>query len=146
MTKAAKRSTTRGRLAKAQRNLRNTASRSSFESKVLDLLMEIHERIGALERQGVVQMAKIADVKAKLVSLKADVESETTVVEAVKRLLEGQAAQLADLRQQLADAIAANDPAAIQAVLDQIDAVQATNKANADALAAAVIANTPATP
>ncbi len=88
-------------------------------------------------------MAKIADVKAKLVSLKADVESETTVVEAVKRLLEGQAAQLADLRQQLADAIAANDPAAIQAVLDQIDAVTATNKANADALAAAVVANTP---
>ena len=46
---------------------------------------------------------------------------------------------LNSLSQMLKDALASNDPAAIQAVIDQIDM-------NRQALADAVTANTPATP
>jgi uncharacterized protein YoxC len=58
-----------------------------------------------------------------------DVNEEATVIDGVKTLLDG-------LSKQLADAIAANDPAKIQQVKDAIDA-------NKNALASAVAANTP---
>ena len=62
--------------------------------------------------------------------LKASVQRNTDAEAAVVTLLQG-------ISQQLKDALAANDPAAIQAVIAQID----TNTA---AAAAAVVANTPA--
>ena len=69
-------------------------------------------------------------IMATLDDLLSDVADESTVVASVETLL-------TNLSQQLAAAIAANDPAKIQAVKDAIDA----NKAR---LSAAVVANTPA--
>ena len=88
-------------------------------------------------------MATMIDVQGKLAALKADVESETDVVSSVETLLTGQNALLVSLKQQLADAIAANDPTALQAVVDALDAITATNSANKAATVAAVLANTP---
>ena len=68
-------------------------------------------------------------IMASLADIQADVTAEKTVVDSAVALLAG-------LSQQLKDALAANDPKAIQAIIDGIDA----NKA---ALAAAVTANTP---
>ena len=62
--------------------------------------------------------------------LKASVQRNTDAEAAVVTLLQG-------ISQQLKDALAAGDPAAIQAVITQIDA-------NTAAAAAAVVANTPA--
>jgi hypothetical protein len=69
---------------------------------------------------------------ATLADIQAAVAAEKTVEDSVITLL-GQ------ISQQLKDAIAANDPAAMQAVVDQIDA-------NAKSLSDAVTANTPASP
>ena len=111
---------------------------------VTQKLEEIITRLKAIKATEKIAMANVKDVQGKLDSLKSDVENETTVVASVKTLVEGQNALLASLRQQLADAIAANDPAAMQAVVDSIDAIQATNAKNAQDLADAVVANTPA--
>ena len=62
--------------------------------------------------------------------LKASVQRNTDAESSVITLLQG-------ISQQLKDALAANDPAAIKAVIDKIDA-------NTAAAAAAVVANTPA--
>ncbi len=67
-------------------------------------------------------MATIADLQNEVTAL-------TTVEESAAALLDG-------LAQQLKDAVAQNDPAAIQKVIDDLDA----GKAN---LAAAVTRNTP---
>lgn len=71
-------------------------------------------------------MASIQDIKAK-------VEAQTTVVSSAVTLLQ----QLSNKIQELVNTGA--DPAAIQAVLDELNA-------NTDALATAVTANTPAAP
>ena len=67
---------------------------------------------------------------AAMDDLKAQVARDTDAVSSAITLLKG-------LHDQLAAAIAAGDPAAIQAVADQL-------KANTDALAQAIVDNTPA--
>jgi hypothetical protein len=69
---------------------------------------------------------------ATLADIQAAVAAEKTVEDSVLALLSG-------LAQQLKDAIANNDPAAMQAVVDSLNS-------NASAMAAAVTANTPAPP
>ena len=69
---------------------------------------------------------------ADLTDLQTEVTQNTDVVASAVSLLNG-------LSQQLKDALAANDPAAVQALVDQLDANTAT-------LADAVAANTPAAP
>lgn len=73
---------------------------------------------------------QLGRIEMTLAELKAKVDAETTVVQSAVTLL-------SSLAQSLKDAIAANDPAAIQAIADELD----TNTAS---LAAAVAANTPA--
>ena len=68
---------------------------------------------------------------ATLQDVQNAVAAEQTVVSAVTTLLQ-------QLSQQLKDAIAAEDPAALQALVDQINT-------NANSLANAVAANTPGT-
>ena len=77
-------------------------------------------------------IAKETRDMATLDDIHADVAAQTTVVSSVTTLLQ-------QLGQQLKDAIAANDPAALQELADQI-------VANSNALANAVAANTPGTP
>lgn len=69
-------------------------------------------------------------IMATLTDIKDAVAAERTVVDSVVTLL-------ADLSQRLKDAIASNDPAALQAIADDI------NREKED-LAAAIVANTPA--
>jgi uncharacterized coiled-coil protein SlyX len=67
-----------------------------------------------------------------IAELNAAVTAQRTVIDSAVTLLNG-------LHQQLADAIAANDPAAIQKVADDL-------AANTAALSQAVVTNTPSTP
>ena len=67
---------------------------------------------------------------ADLTTLEAQVTANSDVEASAVLLIQG-------IAKQLADAIAANDPAKIQALQDKL-------KTSADALAAAVVANTPA--
>lgn len=120
-------------------------------ARVTELLVDMRSRVIRIEArlvaQGVQDMATQADLQAKLDALHASVESETDVVTSVETLLTGQTQQLAALRDQLAQAIANGaDPAALQAVVDQLDAIQSLSVANRDREIAAVVANTPAAP
>ncbi len=109
----------------------------------LDAILSRLQTLQTLETR---DMTLITDIQAKLATLKTDVESETDVVTSVKMLLEGQNALLVALRQQLADAIAAGDPVALQAVVDALGTITATNAANKQATLDAVLANTPTPP
>jgi hypothetical protein len=86
-------------------------------------LRRIERMLGNLHERQELIMATLEDLKA---SVQKNSDAEASVV----TLLSG-------ISQQLKDAQAANDPAALQAVIDQIDA-------NTASAAAAVVANTPA--
>lgn len=88
-------------------------------------------------------MPKVQDIIDRLAVTQADVERETTVINASIAKTNGDAAIIADLKTQLAAALAAgSDPVQIQAVIDSLDTLHTTMKANADADAAALVANT----
>ncbi len=93
--------------------------------------------IGKIQVQLLVQIKNLlqdteGELMASIAEVQSAVDAETEVVGSVVTLLDG-------LSQQLADAIASADPAAVQAVLDDVNA-------NKDALAAAVAAHTVAAP
>lgn len=97
----------------------------------------------AILNQGDKIMATLKDIQDAVAATTAAVAAETTVVNSVKVLIQGDSALIASLREQLAAAIAGgNDPAALQAVVDSLDAAHATLQANNDALAQAVVAGT----
>jgi hypothetical protein len=112
-------------------------------TRKLDLILT---RLDAITLQETHQMATVTDVQAQLAALQTSVEAETTLSESVVTYVKGSNEMLASLKQQLADAIAAggSDPAALQAVVDQLGAIQTTNEANAKKIADAIVANTPA--
>lgn len=93
---------------------------------------------------------KLSDFVAKLQSnvqeLTAKVTAQTTVVGSVKALLSGQAAQIAALRAQVQELIdAGGSPehlAALQQVVDALDAQEATITQHTEELAQAAAANT----
>ncbi len=76
--------------------------------------------------------AKLEKIMATMVDLTAAVARNTSAENSVIELLKG-------ISEKLKEAQAANDPTAIQSVIDQIDA-------NTAAAAAAVVANTPTAP
>ncbi len=88
----------------------------------------------------------LADIQAANTQLQADVAAEGTVIDSAIALINGFTTTVTDLKTQLAAAIAANDPAAIQGVLDTITATETDLKAKTQSLADAVAANTPAAP
>ena len=90
------------------------------DHEVLARLDAIFDRLDLME----------SNIMTVMDDLKASVQRNTDAEAAVVTLLTG-------ISQQLKDALAANDPAAIQAVITQLDA-------NTAAAAAAVVANTPA--
>src|SRR5215831_8895164 len=94
----------------------------------LEIRQQTKTIVNALTRQS----QEIHQMAGELDALNAEVAQNTDVTNSAITLLNG-------LSQQLKDALAAGDPAAIQAVVDQLDA-------NTQSLADAVTANTPAAP
>ena len=90
------------------------------DREVVALLNDVLNRLDLME----------SNIMTVMDDLNASVQRNTDAEAAVVTLLQG-------ISQQLKDALAAGDPAAIQAVITQIDA-------NTAAAAAAVVANTPA--
>jgi chromosome segregation ATPase len=86
-------------------------------------------------------MTSITELQAKADATLARVQNETNTVNAVKAVVEHSNDMIAALRQQLTDAIAAGvDPAALQKLSES------TDMANAQVVADAVVAGTPADP
>ncbi len=90
--------------------------------------------------------AKEDKMAIDVTKLVADVAAERTVIDGAITLLNGQTATLIDLKTQLAAAIAANDPAAMQAVQDALDKAATDLESQKTDLANAIVANTPAAP
>lgn len=84
---------------------------------VIDLLGQISFQLTTRTDQG-------EEIVADLAALQASVDTQSSVIDGAVALIQG-------LSQALKDAIASNDPAAIQAVVDQLDS-------NTNELAAAV--------
>lgn len=90
-------------------------------------------------------MATVQQVADKVMSLQESVQKETDLNAAIITYVQGLQAMLADLKTQLAAAIAAGaDPVALQSVVDALDTIQANM--NAQAVADATVLNTPAAP
>ena len=108
------------------------------EIKVGDIHVHLHikpdqevlARLGAIMDRLDLVSSNQETMMSIMDDLKASVQRNTDAEAAVVTLLTG-------ISQQLKDALAANDPAAIQAVITQLDA-------NTASAAAAVVANTPA--
>ena len=89
---------------------------------------------------------QIVKLQAIVEKLTADVAAETTVDNSILALVTGFVAQVKDLQEQLAAAIAANDPSAIDAAAEALGALSVTMETNAANIQAAVTANTPVVP
>jgi len=130
------------------RVLRNTAPihlhLHDVDDRLVDRLDALHLDIRALLAQGVDIMGILQDIQAKVATLTTAVQANTSIDGSIVTLLQGLTAMIAALRQQLADAIAGNDPVALQNVLDGLVAAEASIASNTQTLADAAIANTPA--
>jgi peptidoglycan hydrolase CwlO-like protein len=89
-------------------------------------------------------MASLEALQAGIAALIADVTAEGDTVQAAVTAIKGLTDQQAVLSQELADAIAANDPAAIQAAADSIKAANDLIVSQTASLAAAIPATPPA--
>jgi len=106
-------------------------------------LAGIDSKLAQLTSQEVLNMATVQQVQQQVTDLQDSVAKETTVTQSVLTLIQGLGGTIGSLQTQLADAIKANDPAAIQAVSDALMAVKSTLDQNTQTLADAVTANTP---
>lgn len=109
-------------------------------------IKKILETVLFIKQTQTTVMGTLADIQAQNAALAAAVADEDTVIDSAVVLITGFAAQLADIQAQLAAAIAANDPTAIQAVVDSMASTVADITAKKQALADAVAAGTPAQP
>jgi len=107
----------------------------------LDTIIEILDTIRGKED---ITMAQIDDLKANIDALISSVTAEGTVIASAVAAIKGLTDQQAVLSQQLADAIAAGDPVAIQAAADAIAAQNQLVIDQTEQLAAAIPAGTPA--
>lgn len=106
---------------------------------ILRRLDRLDQRFGNLERRIMVDFSKV----------NADVAAETDALTAVAKYVQGQNAALDDANAQivaLKAAIAANDPTAVQAAVDALDANVQANKALAQGILPAITANTTVEP
>lgn len=87
-------------------------------------------------------MPTVADINAKISAVLTKVQANTDATAAVATYVQGLKDQLTAVQKQLADAIAMNDPTALQGASDALDAV--IQNVDADTVAEAAIANTPA--
>lgn len=87
-------------------------------------------------------MPTLDDLQAKATATLAKVTSDTDLDNAVATVVNNQNATITDLKAQLA--AAGTDPVKLQALSDTLDNILATDTANAQKVAAAVTAGTPA--
>lgn len=107
------------------------------QKKELHLLQQIQLEVKNMSQA-------LEALKIQMDNLIAEVARNTSVDQSAVVAIQGLADQQAILSTQLAEAIAANDPVAIQAASDGIAAQVAIMSASADALASAIPVATPA--
>lgn len=89
-------------------------------------------------------MPTLAELQAKADATMAQVTADTDLDNAVAKVVSDQRQQIVDLKAQLDAAIAANDPAALQAVSETMDHILSLDTSNAAIVSGAVTAGTSA--
>lgn len=111
-------------------------------SRIERKIDRILRHLNIIENMELSDMTTTAEIKAQTDALISKVNAETDAVTAVTTLVNGLKQSVADLTQQLKDAIANGaDPTALQAIADNLTA--ATNAVDANTAAEAALANTP---
>jgi hypothetical protein len=117
--------------------------------RALGLLEVLSARVETIEARLSISIMKEQRMASTLKDLKAEAEKtlaaiadESSKDDSIIALVLANNALIKDLRQQLADAIAANDPQAIQDVLDLMTQAETSALANSAKVLAAVNANT----
>lgn len=87
-------------------------------------------------------MKTLADIQADLASLQQSVQAENSVIDSAITLINGFGKMIADLKQQLADALALNDQEALQQVVANMEQLKLDIDAESQTLASSVTANT----
>lgn len=112
--------------------------------RVTEMLDRILHAVGALGAQESRIMATVKDVKDQADKALAAIAAESDKDDAIIALVQANTAQIASLKQQLADAIANGaDPEALQAVLDSLTTAESSALANGQKVVDAINANTP---
>lgn len=119
-----------------------------FENFVIQSLNSIQESLRSIRhslwrverKEDLMALAFQADLDALIATTTATEDAEDAAVTLLQKLFASQA----ELQAKLDAAIAAGDPAAIAAAQKQIQDATALLKTKTDALAAAIVANTPA--
>jgi hypothetical protein len=107
--------------------------------KILRIIRSIPFEFAYLNR-------KLDRIMLDISKLSADVAAQGTVIASAVKALTGLSAALGDVRQQLAVALAQNDPAAVAAAQKALDDLDAQLTQNTAELATAVPANTETPP
>jgi hypothetical protein len=113
------------------------------DARILQKLDDVLSALATLRRMETQTMAGLQALKDQADKVMAAVTAESDKDDAIIALVNGNTAMIASLKQQLADALAANDPAAIQGVLDSLTAAETSSLANAQKVVDAINANTP---
>ena len=98
----------------------------------------VKEEIQLLKDEVTKMSDQLNALNAQMAALVAEVQRNTTVESSAIAAIQGLVSQQQVLSQQLADAIVANDPVAVQAAADGIAAQVSAMSTSADALAAAI--------
>lgn len=116
-------------------------------------LNEIHNMVSMLVGTATMQrrtehkiMANIQELQAKADETLNQVRAETSVLDSVKTYVQAQNDQLASLQQQVEDLISSGSTSSedLQKLSDTLDQIRSSNESNTQALAAAIVKDTPA--
>jgi hypothetical protein len=102
---------------------------------------QVLSTLATVQTQERVNMTTVQQIKDQADKALAAIKDESDKDDAIILLVEANSKLISDLRQQLADAIAANDPTAMQSVLDALTAAEQSSLANSAKVVAAVNAN-----
>lgn len=134
-------------------SFRETARQRGGEEIILDVLQEMSAKLdriftllSTITLTELRTTMDIKDLQAKADNVLSKVTADGDVTNAVKTLVYHQNDLLSSLQGQIRELQSSNDPAALDKLAATIDAIKAAETANADTVAAAVAAGTPADP
>lgn len=113
----------------------------SATRKLDQILAQLSVMADAAKTREQTMTVSIQQIKDQADRALAAINNESDRDDAIIALVTAQTGMIAALKQQLTDAIASNDPAALQAVLDSLTAAEQSALANSDKVVAAVNAN-----
>ena len=122
----------------------DTAIKNYIKSILDSFLKEDRLKTKQLNEKVEIMATTVKDLQVMITTLVENVAKESNIVTAATTAIQGLTTQQAELNRQLQEAIAANDPVALQEVANSLVAINDEVIAKTAMLATAIPANTPA--